>query len=86
MIYFSLIINCILFFLLFNIGYIKKRRSDPEHPDKPFSKLVVFPLVMGILFTLLMGVMKGIMYYQIIIFIFAALVLYYFFYVFNVKK
>ena len=59
MIYFSLIINCILFFLLFNIGYIKKRRSDPEHPDKPSVNWWFFPLVMGILFTLLMDVMKG---------------------------
>ncbi len=86
MIYFSLIINCILFFLLFNIGYIKKRRSDPDYPDKPFSKMVVFPLALGILFTLLMDVMKGLMFYQIIIFIFAAVMLYLFFYVFNAKK
>ncbi|HPF44256.1 MAG TPA: hypothetical protein PKV15_06110 [Syntrophomonadaceae bacterium] len=86
MIYLSLAINCLLFFVLLNLSYIKNRRADPDYPEKPFSKLVVFPLTLGILFTILMDVMKGLMFYQILIFIFSAALLYLFFYVFNGKK
>ncbi len=86
MIYLSLTINCLLFFLLLNLSYIKNRRADTGYPEKPFSKLVVFPLTLGIIFTILMDVMKGLMFYQILIFLFAAALLYLFFYVFNGKK
>ena len=86
MIYLSLAFNCILFFLLLNINYIRERRANPNYPDKPFSKLVVFPLVLGIVFTVILDVMKGLMFFQIILFIFVALLLYLIFYVFNKKE
>lgn len=83
MIYLSLAFNCLLFFLLVNMSYINNRRKDPDHPEKPFSKLVLFPLALGIVFTIILDVMKGLMFFQIIIFIIVAVLLYLIFYVFN---
>ncbi|NLB52357.1 MAG: hypothetical protein GX808_05380 [Syntrophomonadaceae bacterium] len=83
MIYLSLAFNCLLFFLLVNMGYINNRRKDPDYPEKPFSKLVLFPLALGIVFTVILDVMKGLMFFQIIIFFIVAVLLYLIFYVFN---
>lgn len=86
MIYISLGINCLLFFLLFNAGYLKKRRTNPDCAEKPFSQLVVFPLALGIVFTILIDVMKGMMLVQLLIFLIFAALLYLFFYVFSANK
>jgi uncharacterized membrane protein YagU involved in acid resistance len=77
----SLIINTLLIFFILNIGYIRKKRNNPDYPDKPFSKLVIFPLALGIVFTLIVDVFKGIMIYQLALFAIAALLLYWIFYV-----
>lgn len=81
MIFLSLLVNTLLFFIIFNLSYIKQKKADPHYPDKPFSKLVLFPLALGIIFTLIVDVFKGIFIYQIIIFIIAALLLYWIFYI-----
>lgn len=86
MIFLSLLINTILFFLVLNFSYIKQKRTDPNYPDKPFSKLVLFPLALGIIFTLIVDVFKGIFIYQIIFFLIAALLLYWIFYILNSKN
>jgi hypothetical protein len=65
------------------MGYINNRRKDPDYPEKPFSKLVLFPLALGIVFTVILDVMKGLMFFQIIIFFIVAVLLYLIFYVFN---
>ena len=83
MIYLSLAFNCLLFFLLVNMGYINNRRKDPDYPEKPFSKLVLFPLALGIVFTVILDVMKGLMFFQFFIFFIVAVLLYLIFYVFN---
>lgn len=85
MIYLSLALNCLLFFLLVNMSYIKNRRKDPDYPEKPFSKLVLFPLALGIVFTVILDVMKGLMFFQILIFLIVAVLLYLIFYVFRWK-
>ncbi len=77
---FSLIINVVLFFLIFNLGYLKNKKANPNYPNKPFAQLVVFPLILGILFTLIVDVFKGILFYQLIIFIIVAIILYCVFY------
>lgn len=81
MIIVSLIINTLIIFLVLNIGYIKKKREDPNYPDKPFSKLVIFPLALGIVFTLIVDGFKGVMIYQLALFAAAALLLYWIFYI-----
>lgn len=86
MIFFSLIINTLVFFLVLNGSYLKRKKDDPAYPDRPLTKLVLFPLALGIVFTLIVDGFKGIMVYQLIVFLVAALLLYWIFYVMNVKK
>ncbi|HNX28642.1 MAG TPA: hypothetical protein PKN87_04425 [Syntrophomonadaceae bacterium] len=86
MIYLSLALNCFIFFLLLNLSYIRIRRIDPDYPEKPFGRLVLFPLALGIVFTIILDVMKGLMFYQLILFIAVAVLLYFIFYVYNGKK
>lgn len=81
MIVISLLINSVIFFFLLNFSYIKKKRENPNYPDKPISKLLLFPLALGIVFTLIMDVFKGIMFYQLLLFALATLLLYWIFYV-----
>ena len=52
MIFLSLLVNTLLFFIIFNLSYIKQKKADPKYPDKPFSKLALFPLALGVIFTL----------------------------------
>lgn len=81
MIIFNLILNTAVFFILFNLGYLRRRRNDPEYPQKPFHQLYLFPLALGIIFTLLVDSFRGIVIYQLIIFIAAAMLLYWIFFV-----
>ncbi len=85
MIFISLLINSVIFFFLLNFSYIKKKKENPNYPDKPISKLLLFPLALGIVFTLVMDVFKGIMIYQMLLFALAALLLYWIFYVLSKK-
>ncbi|MEN6460628.1 MAG: hypothetical protein ABFC94_04560 [Syntrophomonas sp.] len=80
MIFFSLLLNTIIFFVVLNLSYFKKKRNDPDYPDKPFTQSVLFPLCLGIVFTLIVDAFKGIMIYQIILFMVAAILLYWIFY------
>lgn len=86
MIIVSLIINTFIIFLVLNIGYIRKKRANPDYPDKPFSKLIIFPLALGIVFTLIVDGFKGIMIYQLALFAVAALLLYWIFYILAAHK
>jgi len=83
MIFISFILNTLLFFLIVNGSYFNKKRSDPNYPDKPFSKLVLFPLVLGVVFTLIVDMFRGIVVYQLFLFAVFAIFLYWIFYVFN---
>ena len=85
MIFLSLLLNTLLFFVGLNISYWQQKRRDPQYPDKPFSKLVLFPLTLGIVFTLIVDMFKGIFLYQMLLFGLAALFLYWIFYVLNRK-
>lgn len=85
MIFLSFILNTLLFFVVLNLSYLKEKRQNPDYPDKPFSKLVLFPLALGIVFTLIIDMFKGIFFYQILLFGLAALFLYWIFYVFGKK-
>jgi L-cystine uptake protein TcyP (sodium:dicarboxylate symporter family) len=80
MIFVSLLINTVVFFVILNLSYFKKKRNNPDYPEKPFSQTVLFPLCLGIVFTLIMDAFKGIIFYQFILFIVAALLLYWIFF------
>lgn len=82
----SLIINTALFFLIFNMGYIRRRRQDPGVPQKPFHQMYLFPLALGIVFTLIVDSFRGIVMYQMMIFLAAALLLYWIFFVMSSRK
>jgi uncharacterized protein YqhQ len=73
MIIISLIINTLIFFLISNWSYLQKKKADPNYPDRPFTKVVLFPLALGIVFTLIVDAFKGIIVYQLILFLVAAL-------------
>ncbi|WP_207635327.1 hypothetical protein [Syntrophomonas wolfei] len=45
------------------------------------SQLILFPLALGVVFTLIVDVFRGFMLYQLLIFLLAALLLYWIFYV-----
>lgn len=81
MLAFSLFLNSLIFFLVLNWSYLRGKRVNPDYPDKPVSKLVFFPLALGIVFTLIVDLFKGIMIYQLIFFVIAAILLYWIFYV-----
>ncbi|MDD3268896.1 MAG: hypothetical protein PHX14_06200 [Syntrophomonadaceae bacterium] len=85
MIIISLIINSLLFFFLLNFSYMKRKKENPNYPNKPVSQLLLFPLALGIVFTLVMDVFKGFMIYQLVLFAVAALLLYWIFYVLSKK-
>jgi hypothetical protein len=80
MILVSLIINSAIFFLLLNFSYLQKKRQNPQYPNKPLSKFILFPLSLGIVFTIILDVFRGIIMYQMILFFVAAFLLYCFFY------
>lgn len=80
MIIFSLILNTLVFFIVLNYSYIKNRRDNSNYPSKPFARVVLFPLALGIVFTLIVDAFKGIMMYQLAIFLIVAVLLYWFFY------
>jgi len=82
----SLLINTALFFLLLNMGYYRRRRQDPGYPEKPFHQLYLFPLALGIVFTLIVDSFRGIVMHQMMIFLAAALLLYWIFYVLAGQK
>lgn len=80
MIVISLIVNTLIFFAVLNYSYIINKRGNPEYPDKPLTQLWIFPLSLGIVFTILVDAFKGVMFYQLILFALAALLLYWLFY------
>ncbi len=79
----SWVLNVALFFAILNLSYIKKKRNNNNYPDKPFSKLVLFPVALGTVFTLIVDAFKGVIFYQLILFIVAAILLYWIFYIFK---
>ncbi len=83
MIIISLIINTLIFFLISNWSYLQKKKADPNYPDRPFTKVILFPLALGIVFTLIVDAFRGIIVYQLILFLVAALLLYWIFFVMN---
>lgn len=82
----SLLLNVAIFFILLNAGYLRRRRNDPTYPEKPFRQLYLFPLALGVVFTLIVDSFRGIVMYQLIIFAAAALLLYWIFFVMSGRK
>lgn len=72
----SMAVNTLVFILVFNWSYIQKRRLDPNHPRKPLAQSIVFPVSLGIAYTILVDAYKGILYYQLILFLVVAAVLF----------
>jgi hypothetical protein len=72
----SLAINSVAFLLLFNWSYLQKKRKCPAYPAKPIAQSIVFPVALGIAYTLLIDAYKGIFYYQFILFMVVALILF----------
>ena len=72
----SLAINIFVFLLLFNWSYIQNRRKNPDYPPKPMSRSLMFPVSLGIAYTLLVDMYKGIFYYQLFLFLIVAAVLF----------
>jgi hypothetical protein len=77
MAFLSPIIYSVVFFLLLNWSYIKKKRKDPDYPDRPFSQLVVFPVILGLAFFLVARLFRLVS----LIFLILALLLYWAFFV-----
>lgn len=86
MIIVSLLINTVIFFLVLNVSYFRKKQKDPDSPDKPFVQLVLFPLALGIVFTLIVDGFRGFMVYQMALFAAAAVLLYWVFYILGKNK
>lgn len=76
MTFISLALNILVFFLLFNWSYLQKRRTYPDYPQKPLTQFIVFPMLLGIAYTVLVDAYKGIFYYQMILFLVVAGVLF----------
>jgi len=72
----SFLLNTLVFVLLFNWSYIQKRRKDPDYPPKPIARSLIFPVALGIAYTFLVDIYKGIFFYQLFLFLIVALVLF----------
>jgi hypothetical protein len=72
----SLVVNTMAFLLVFNWSYIQKRRVDPDYPPKPIAQSILFPVGLGIAYTILVDAYKGIIYYQFLLFLIVAVVLF----------
>lgn len=72
----SMAVNTLIFLMVFNWSYIQKRRLDPNYPPKPLAQSVFFPVSLGIAYTILVDAYKGILYYQLILFLVVAVVLF----------
>jgi uncharacterized protein YqhQ len=83
MILISLLINTVIFFLITNWSYLQKKKADPDYPNRPLTRVILFPLALGIVFTLIVDAFKGVIIYQLILFLVAALLLYWIFFVVN---
>lgn len=77
---FSLAINIVIFFLLANMNYFTRKRKDSDYPKKSLTKMIIFPIMLGVTFTLLFDIIKGFMLYQLLIFGLVAGFLYWLFY------
>jgi len=71
--------------LVINYSYFKRKREDPNYPDKPVSQVVLFPLAVGIVFSLIVDSFRGSMLYQLLLFAVAVLLLYWIFFIVNKK-
>ncbi|NLW92823.1 MAG: hypothetical protein GXY34_14640 [Syntrophomonadaceae bacterium] len=78
---FSLVINIVIFFLLVNARYFTRKRQEPDYPKKSLAKMALFPIMLGIAFTVLFDIIKGFMFYQLLIFGLVAGFLYWLFYI-----
>ncbi|HWP98291.1 MAG TPA: hypothetical protein VN426_15705 [Syntrophomonadaceae bacterium] len=76
----SLILYCLIFFLIINWSYIQKKRQDPDCPDRPLDQLVLFPVALGVAFTLIARIFRGIFLYQTVLFLLTAALLYWVFF------
>lgn len=76
----SIVLNVLLFFLLINWNYLSEKRRNPNHPDRSLSLLVGLPLALGIVFTLVNRVFRFMFFYQIVIFIVLAALIYWSFF------
>lgn len=86
MIIVSLLINTAIFFLVLNLNYFRNKQKNPDTPDKPFAQLVLFPLALGIVFTLIVDGFRGFMVYQMALFAAAAVLLYWVFYILGKRR
>lgn len=76
----SLVFYCLIFFLIINWSYIEKKRKNPDYPDRSIQQLVVFPVILGVAFTFIARIFKGIFIYQTLLFVLAAALLYWVFF------
>ena len=74
--FFSLAFNTLIFLLIFNWSYLQKKRLNPDIQAKPLAQSVFFPVGLAIAFTLLVDAYKGILYYQIMLFLIVAALLF----------
>ena len=81
MIFLSMLINTCVFLLLFNWSYLNKRKTNPNHPPKPVAQSLLFPIALAVVFTLLVDSYRGIMYYQLILFLLVGGFLFWIFYI-----
>jgi len=62
MTFLSLLINTAIFFFVMNYSYFKRKKENPDYPDKPVSQVVLFPLAVGIVFSLIVDSFRGACY------------------------
>lgn len=68
----SLLVNITVFLLIFNWSYIMKRRKLPNYPSGSVGRTILLPISLGIAYTFLIDVYKGIFYYQLFLFFIVA--------------
>lgn len=78
----NLLFNCLIFFLFINLGYWLEKRKKPEIEAPGFKKAFILPVFLGAILTLL-DTLRLAFFLQVVIFLAAALFLYWLFSVFT---
>lgn len=74
----NLLLNCLLFLFLINIGWLAERRHNPDLQPKPLAFSVGLPLALGISLSVV-DRLRLVFFQQAIIFIILAGICYWFF-------
>ena len=84
MIAISLVLNCLVFWVLLNLGWWVERRQRTDARPRPLTQTLLLPLALGVGLTIVDSLRLA-FFYQLLVFIIVAILLYWLFSIFLKK-